>query len=362
MRKMALYNLGCTALAALLAFSSVANAQPAVSDDNPGFAPLFADHSTLSVTIEAPLTTLRTERPEEEYLDGTFSFADIDGTAHTLDLKIRSRGNFRLQEDTCDFPPIRLNFRKKQVEDTLFDGQDKLKLVTHCRNGTVYFEQLLLREYLAYRFLQVLTDKSFSVRLLQINYVDTEGAKPITKVGFVIEDNDDVAERLGMKSIESGDISRDDLDSSQANLVSVFQFLIGNTDFSLIKVAPGRDCCHNSELMSATGDAPFTPVPYDFDFSGMVNAPYASSNPRFKLRNIRQRLYRGACKNNDLLPATLQLFIEKKSAIYGILDETDLFKSRSQRDVRTYLDSFYDSISQPKLVDSRLIGKCTGPT
>jgi hypothetical protein len=151
-------------LAAMLV-SAPANSQDAESDAHPAIAPLFADDALLAVTIQAPLKTLMQDRPTEEYLDGTFSFTGDDGTEQTLDLKIRTRGKYRRLEEHCDFAPIRLNFRKKQVVDTLFAGQDKLKLVTHCRTGSRHYEQLVLREFLAYRILQVLTEKSFGVRL-----------------------------------------------------------------------------------------------------------------------------------------------------------------------------------------------------
>ena len=346
-----------SAAAALFTMSPHAAAQddPEASQ---AVAPLFASHSPLLVTIEAPLTTLMEDRPREEYLDGTFSFSGVDGTKHTLDLKIRTRGNFRGKKKHCDFAPIRLNFRKKQVVDTEFAGQDKLKLVTHCRSKNSYYEQLVLREFLAYRFLNVMTDSSFGVRLLQVNYVDTEGAAPMTKLGFVIEDDDDVAKRNGMHFIKTGDISSDDIDHRAQNFINVFQYLVGNTEFSLVRAEPGEYCCHNIDLMSATKGAPFAPVAYDFDFAGLVNAPYAAPNPRFEIKNVRQRLFRGLCANNELLPETVQRFIDNREAIYGVVDNLELLSSKSRRDVTRYLAEFYERISQPESVNASFVKTC----
>jgi len=321
-------------------------------------APLFASHTPIEVTIEAPLTTLMKERPDEEYLEGTFRLLNEDGTEQSFDLKIRARGNFRRLDATCDFTPIRLNFRKKQVKDTLFDGQDKLKLVTHCKSGVPYFEQLVLREYLAYRFLQVITDKSFSVRLLRINYIDSEGGESITKAGFVIEDNDDVAKRFGMQTVETGDITHDDIDPQYENRISVFQYMIGNTDYSMINGVPDKGCCHNSELMSATGEAPYIAVPYDFDFAGLVNAPYATVAPQFRLRSVRHRRYRGRCANNEYLPETIQHFMDNKDALYAIIDEVTWLESRSRNDATSFVDTFFKTISTPKKIASQFLGKC----
>lgn len=356
--RLPLYVAAASLIPMLLSVVPSAEAQQIDSEDSQNLAPLFASHVPLQVSIEAPLTTLMNDRPDKEYLDGTFTFTGDDGISHTLDLKIRTRGKYRRQEEHCEFAPIRLNFRKKQVVDTVFAGQDKLKLVTHCRNKSSRYEQLVLREYLAYRLLNVMTNKSYGVRLLQINYIDSEGAKPLTKFGFVIEDEDDVVERNGMYSIKSAYISGNDLDPMQQNLVNVFQYMIGNTEYSLLRAEPDEYCCHNIDMMSATKRVPFTPLAYDFDFAGMVNAPYAEPNPRYDLRDVRQRLYKGLCKNNALLPGTFRQFLDNKDAIYGVIDDLVALSDGSRRYVTDYLDGFYDHISQPKTVDARFVGKC----
>ena len=320
--------------------------------------PLFADRALVDVTIEAPLTTLRSVRSDVDYLDGTFSYTTADGQSESLDLKLRTRGRFRLQESTCNFPPVRLNFRKKQVEGTLFDGQDKLKLVTHCQHNKPSFEQLILREYLAYRFLQVLTDYSFRVRLVRINWVDTEGSDSRTKFGFVIEDDDDVAARLGMTAKKTPNFTIEDLDPEQRRLAYVYQYMVGNTDYSLIHGADENDCCHNSVPMTSTGGAPYTPVLYDFDFSGLVNAPYAIVDRRFPISNVRQRFYRGRCIDNDYLPDIFATFIEQRPAFTAIVDELDMLSNRTRRDVTNYLDRFYRDITDPTRIEKQFIGRC----
>jgi hypothetical protein len=352
MRLIPKISLSGTVLALLLA------APLAYTQEDGDVAPLFGSHEPLEVTIEAPLTTLMDERPDEEYLEGTFSYIGDDGTEHSLDLKLRTRGNFRRKKTTCDFAPIRLNFRKKQVKDTVFDGQDKLKLVVHCNFDQPYYEQLVLKEYLAYRFLQVLTEKSFSVRLLHISYVNTEDDSTTTRFAFVIEDNDDVADRLGMESIKSAEISHADLDPAQESLVNLFQYMIGNTDYSLVMGEDPEHCCHNSELLSATEGAPLTPLPYDFDFAGLVNARYAVPNPQFKLRSVRQRRYRGVCEQNELLDGTIQHFLDNREAIYAIIDDLASLDSSNRKDVTGYLDSFFDVITSPRAINGRLINRC----
>ena len=321
--------------------------------------PLFASHDTLSVRIEAPFTTLMKDRPDEEYLDGFLYYFDTEGAEHKLDLKLQTRGRYRRQKKTCIFAPLRLNFRKGQVQGSVFDGQDKLKLITHCQTRKRNYEQLVLREFLAYRMLQVLTDKSLQTRLMRITYVDSEGrADTITRYGFVTEDDGNAGDRIGLSPYKGRGIDAAELDPRQANLVALFQYLIGNTDFSLILGPLDDRCCHNSYLFSDDG-APYTPVPYDFDFSGLVNAPYAEPNPRFKIRRVTTRLYRGRCMNNERLDETITYFLQKEAELRDLASAVEGFDSRSQKSTDKFVDGFFAVISNPEAVQRKLIRECS---
>ena len=354
-----LISLTAVVLALFLPIGNIASAQYA--DGLETDQPLFASHNMMTVRIEAPLTTLIRKKPEEEYLDGMFYYIDSAGQEQALDLKIRVRGKFRLKRETCNFPPIRLNFDKGQVKGTEFAGQDKLKLVSHCQANKKSFEQIVVREYLTYRMYQELTDKSFGARLMRITYVNTESdKKPVERYGFVIEDDDNIGDRIGMKPGTLNKIKSTQLDRKLANLVSVYEYLIGNTDFSLILGPAGTECCHNAVLYSSVVDTgPYTPIPYDFDFSGFVNAPYAAPNPRFKLRSVKTRLYRGRCMNNEYLNDTFAYFIEKEPVIRGVLTESGALDKKNLKDVNKFLDGFFKDISDPKLVHRKFITKCS---
>ena len=324
----------------------------------PGLAPLFADDAVLEVSIDAPLTALMDVRPDKAWLHGAFEFTDIDGTPRKVGLKLRTRGNYRRAKEHCDFAPIRLNFTKSEVAGTLFDGQDKLKLVTHCQNDEPAYQNLVMREYLAYRLLHELTPKSFAVRLMRIHYLDTESRKTRTRYGFVIEENDAVAKRNGMKIAKVGLITNKYLEPGQASLIHVFQYMIGNTEYSVLRPEPDKDCCHNAELMAPKGQSLYTPLAYDFDFSGFVDAPYAEPNPRYDLPSVRMRLFRGSCQYDEQLEATLRYFKEKKDALYAIIDNTKPLTRLTRASTRRYLDSFYARIETPADVEKWLISKC----
>ncbi|MDJ0711184.1 MAG: hypothetical protein QNJ14_12370 [Woeseiaceae bacterium] len=323
--------------------------------------PLFMDDSIVEVTIEAPFTSLMKERPDDEYLAARMTYATPDGRSVELDLKIRTRGNYRRDPGHCDFAPIRLNFRKGQVGDTLFDGQDKLKLVTHCRSNSKRFPQHVLREYLAYRFFQELTPISYSVRLLNITYVDTEGSQSITRPGFVIEDDEDVARRNDLQVVEIPRLSYDQLDPRRQNLVHVFEYMIGNTEYSFVNPEPNKNCCHNADVLSADGEPPYLPLPFDFDFAGIVNTPYAEPNPRFPIDDVRVRFYKGLCENNSLLADTAQRFLDEHGDFVTIVDRLEPLSRRSRVSVKNYLNGFIDRIADENSLERHFANKCLEP-
>jgi hypothetical protein len=316
--------------------------------------PLFQSQDTLNVEITAPLSTLVRERSETEYLPGVFSYKDVDGTPVELDIKVRARGNFRHRN--CDFPPVTLNFRKSQVEGTLFERQDKLKMVAHCKI-TRQYEQSVLREYLAYRLLNSVTDLSFRVRLLQVVWVDSEERRAsMVRSAFLIEHKDRLAARIGRteQEIESAEITA--IEPDHLNLLSMFQYLIGNVDFSPIAGSNG-ECCHNYAMFGTSVDA-LVPVPYDFDFSGIVNAPNAELDTERGVERMGQRVYRGYCENNDAVEGSVATFEQLREALYAVVGELEELEPGIRRNITSYMDEFYEVIGDPRQVEQQITGKC----
>jgi hypothetical protein len=330
----------------------------AVAADNPSSQPLFENHNLLRVQIEAPFTTLMRDRSSDEYQDGLIHVITESGTRVTLDLKIRTRGNYRRKAENCDFAPLRLNFSKEQVTGTVFEGQDKLKLVTHCDNTGRVHEQSVLREQLAYRILNQLTDLSFRVRLLQIDYIDTDRSnKTLTKYGILIEDDAALYRRIGLQFAEIPSAIPEQLDPQHTALITVFQYLIGNTDFSPLRGAAGEFCCHNTVLVSGAGTG-LIPIPYDFDLSGLVDAPYATPNPKLKIEKVTQRLYQGYCIHNELLDRSIGLLSEKRETIALLVEAQEGLSKASRRSAAQYIDKFYDRISSDSGIERNLIREC----
>jgi hypothetical protein len=317
--------------------------------------PLFQGDETLQMTITAPLTTLVRKRPKDDYLPGVIEYTEADGTAVKLDLEIRTRGHFR--HKTCDYPPLLLNLKKKQTDGTIFAQQNKLKLVIHCDESERY-EQTVLREYLAYQILNAVTDMSFRARLLRVKYVNSENiGGGQERYAFLIEHKNRLGARYGLEDLKVDRTTVAAIQPDRLNLTSVFEFLIGNTDFSPVAGAPDDKCCHNYVLFGNNID-PIIAIPYDFDQSGFVDAPYAVANPVFRIRSVRQRVYRGRCVNNEYVEASLERFRDRRDAIYKLVLGQEGLDSKVRKRLIRYIDDFYELINDPRDVERKIIKKC----
>ena len=347
-------------LLAALVYGTALTAQDAGAGRTGAAQALFASNDPLTLTIEAPLKAIFKEREQtSSYHPGVIILQGSDGLSVSLDVQVKTRGKFRLNPRNCGFPPLRINFKKKQVENTVFAGQDKLKLVTHCQDKRADYEQYILLEHLAYRTYNLFTDLSYQVRLARITYVDSEDDRePLTKYAFFIEDDDDMASRNGWEALQVPVVPPFQYEQDQLNLAETFQFMVGNTDWAAFSSAPDEtECCHNMTVIGNPA-GPVFPVPYDFDWTGLVSARYAKPDPSLPIRSVRQRLYRGICRDGDQLDATLPAFQEQKQAIYALYqDQEGLEEKQVERAVK-YLDEFYEIVGDPKKVKREMHDRC----
>ncbi len=329
---------------AALAFPLALAAQVAVP-------PLFAGHETLHITLEADFDRIHKDRGQEsEYQPARLLLEGDESTVTNLPLKIKTRGKFRLKRSTCRYPPLRLNFPTDSVAGTVFEGQDRIKLVTHCRDRDSS-EQNTLEEYVAYRIYNQVTDQSFRVRLALITYVDSRGKDdPVIRYGFLIEDEDAMAARLGGNVMDVALVHPMNQSSEAGVRQEVFQYLIGNTDFSTVYM-------HNTKLVQVA-DLSYVSVPYDFDWSGLVEASYAEPDEKLDLRTVRERLYWGFCRPDVDFPEIYDEFRAVRSELETLFTTTEGLDERSQRRGLEYLEDFYEVIDDPGRAEHQIVGRC----
>jgi len=323
-------------------------------------APLFSDQEVLELHLEAPLSSIFRERGEQRtYRDGRLQVHDPEAGAFAVAVQVRKRGNFRADPANCDFPPLRLNLTRDSVEGTVLAGLDRLWVTTHCRDRDPLYEQIVLREYLAYRIYNLLTDVSVRVRLVRITYVDSDGRRdPVTRYAFIAEDYNHTAARHGWEVLRVRGVLPDQYERDQLSLYEVFQYMIGNTDWAVIRPRRGEEwCCHNS-MPVGTFVGPVLPLPFDFDWSGLVDAPYALPNERLGIRSVRERRFWGICRPREELEAAFPIFNEQRDALFDLVRNQEGLDPRYLEETVEYFDEFYDVLNDPDEVAREMIRKC----
>ena len=323
--------------------------------------PLFQDDSVLKAVLTAPITQAFAQRGQDVriYLPGQWTYTTAAGTTQRLDVSIRTRGLFR--REFCELPPLQLNFRKQQVKKTLFAGQDKLKVVSPCQDGARSQQHVVL-EYLAYRSFEILTDKSFGTRLIRLSYVDSDEKKtPWTDLVFVIEDDGDMAKRLDLTRLKVVSNRFDQMDHPTTALVDLFQLLIANNDYSVLRSEEGRECCHNSEILALKDNADVRiPVPYDFDLSGLVDTKYAAPPSYLPTRFVTTRYYRGLCQPPGVLEDAIAHVQSKREDIFALFTNQRELEPRTKKKTLKFIENYFEILDNPKRVKKEIAGRCRG--
>ena len=321
-----------------------------------GQARLFQSVSPLSIRIEAPFHRMISEK------EGRFAARMIltGNAADTIGFEISPRGKSRMVGGICNFTGFMLYFSESEKGNP-FEGQHVLPVVSHCKDRDSY-EDLVLLEYLAYRILNSVTDMSLRVRLAHFEYYDSERARRVTtRYGFFLENWDDLAARKGLERLDVPRVPPLEYEYPARTVFEVFQYLIGNTDWSYSLPAPDeRFCCHNTVPIGHSV-GPVYPLPFDFDQSGLVDAPYATVDPSLPIRNVRERLFRGVCGPLEALNAALGRFEAVKPEILSLFEVKSLLSNRARSRATQYIEDFYRTIADDRKVNREMVSKCRSP-
>ncbi|HEY2856074.1 MAG TPA: hypothetical protein VGJ18_24755 [Gemmatimonadaceae bacterium] len=315
-------------------------------------AKIFTGETPVAFTLTANFDRLRHDRKEDApWRWASLTVADSAEGNIELPLKVRTRGIWRLNQ--CDLPPLRLDFVKSTVKQTEFAKLDKPKLVMHCRDNDEY-EQYILQEFQLYRIYNLLTQYSNRVRLARVTYADSGSGKVIARRwAFLEEEPAAVAYRVGGVLVKQKGAGPSDLEPNADALFALFQYFIGNTDWSV-------NGLHNVEVIDT--QLGYVPVAYDFDFSGAVNTRYATVDPRLPIHRVRDRLYRGYCVPLESYPPAYALFNAKRDSIYALYRDSlgQLIKGDRVKETLEYFDDFYKTINDPRVAKHEIEDRCLG--
>ena len=304
-------------------------------------AAFFRDEKPFDMTLTSDLKNLVNKKMQKEEQPASITMQFADGNQIKEDVRINTRGKFRLEN--CHMPPIAINF--KNASSPRMSTLGKLKLVVGC-GATNDDEQLIIKEYLAYKMYNMLTEKSFRVRLVKIKYDDTRGKiKSYSQYEFLLEEVDDMAKRNSCRELENEAINTEQTERKQMTLVALFEYMIGNTDWSV-------PAYHNIKLMQDRKNPESIPfaVPYDLNHCGFVNAPYAVPPEELGIETVKDRLYRGFPRSMEELQECFDIFRAKKTDIYALLNNCEWLNKANKRETLNYLDGFYKTIENKNQV------------
>ncbi len=306
----------------------------------------FLDDRLIDATLTTDIKQLRNDKKKLAYVPANIVMKFSDTSIISEDIRVKPRGVYR--KVNCDLASLILNFENSTSPE--LSSLKKLKLVSNCQKG-LNFDELLLKEYLVYKIQNFLSNKSFRVRLLHLTFKDSrQRVKPFTQYAFLMEDMSSMAARNNCIELKKTDLVTVGCERAQMTFVNLFQYMIGNTDWSIPR-------CHNIKLMVPKNDTlaqPFA-IPYDFDYCGLVDASYAVPDERFEIPSVRDRLYRGFPRTFNELQAVVDVFNEKKESILYYINHFDLCSTRCRKAMIAYLEQFYETISSRKKIQSIFI-------
>ncbi len=311
----------------------------------------FDKEEPLLITLRFNIRDFMRTKNKSDYYDAVISAKISDNDSLTQKIRLKARGERRLAY--CDFPPIMLNFKSSDPDSGTFQNKGKLKLVTHCNNAAMN-ETFVLKEYLVYRLYNLVSPYSFKTRLVRINYQDAESEnKTFTAYGFLIEDEEKMASRNDAVVLDNMNLTQKAMILDDMLRTAVFQYMIGNTDWAVPSL-------HNIKVLKSTKifSAQAIPVPYDFDYSGLVNTNYSAPAPELPIKSVTERYYLGICASKEELSSVLDEFDKLKGPFLETVSSFTLLSPNAQKQVTAYLNSFYKMYNNRNILINTLNSTC----
>jgi len=309
---------------------------------------VMSQSNELTITLIFDVQEIIDNRKSDKKQPAILTFLDKKGVLQNWKIDVEARGVFR-RYNCSEMPPIKLNFKKSDLKEKGLSKFDDYKIVTHCMQNTESAKAVVLKEYLAYKYYNSITINSFRVQLLKINYVDVKTGIIRQHYGFIIEDFALLRDRVGAEKCEKTlGISKDEINREEYKKLALFQYMIGNSDWSLRQI-------RNVKVMLLDGK--YVVVPYDFDFAGLVLAPYARVNADYGLTSLRERVYLGFEEDLEDMEKVKKRFRKRKGRFKRKAKYFSQLPKAHKRSVLIYLKSFYKNLDDIQLPSKKKLRK-----
>ena len=316
--------------------------------------PLFSNQAPLDIGLNISIRQIRNSAGDTAWFGDKLYFRTDAGVSDSVRVDLKGRGHFRLTN--CYYPPMWIKIDKKAAKGTEFEGNKKLKLVMPCDNQR-RSNALVVREFLCYKLFEMMSPYSFSTRLVNVDLTELRDKKTrnFKLKGILLEDFDKLAKRLDAKAVKDSSIAPWDLEDTSAMRFYLFELLIANTDWS-------TSAQHNARVIQIR-KGNYIPLPYDFDMSGMVDAPYSfvadAGDEKLPIDNVKQRFYRGHCRPAGVTQFVRNEFLAKEKKLLSIADQLKgEVDDKEIRDIKKFLDEFFDILRSDFLFRTKILELC----
>ncbi len=312
---------------------------------------LFGEDEPLQIDLYTDYVSLFADVSEKRSYQGAkLSVKNSSCAFNKMPIKLKTRGNFRLRKQTCNFPPLRFRFKDNHSKGTIFQGQKKVKYVSHCQTFKANYEQRTLEEFLIYKMYNVFTDYSYQVRLAKTNFIDTNAKDTIQRYGFFIEDRSHMADRLGRQILKFRNIKHSQILRSNILVLSLFQYMIGNSDWDISRL-------HNVDLVAVNDHSLPVAVPYDFDWAAIISHDYFVPDPQIDLEAKYQRRYKSYRWSEEEFEAAFATFHEHRYDLVNLITDFTILEKENRLKLLSYISEFYDLISSKSDVKNFILKK-----
>ncbi len=324
---------------------------PGIEDSLEVYEDLFGREEPLNLTLKSDFRAFKKERFDDKYIPASMTCQVSDSFVVTHPVRIKARGIYRREK--CGLPPMWLNIRNSGIDINELSETRRIKMVSVCRTSDHHVDYLL-REYLLYKIFNLVTPYSFRVRLINLTLVDTgKDNKETHSWAFLIEPTDLMAYRLGAEVIKSDELSMRTVNPQAMDILAMFQYMIANPDYSVT----GR---HNLKILASRSYGPngFIPVPYDFDFTGFVNANYATPNPHVEIHSLRERYFVGPCRDRLSYENAIAALQAVRDEIESTIWAFDYLDEENRFDLIGYIESFFNTAENDRFIDRQISTTC----
>jgi hypothetical protein len=181
---------------------------------------------------------------------------------------------------------------------------------------------------------------------------DTKKSKAYNEMYGILLENEKKMAKRNQQTIIKRKLNPESLEQETYLRMAMFQYLVGNTDWSI-------QFQQNIILMVAQGGTQPYCIAYDFDHSGMVEAPYAQPAEALEMSSVKERRYRGYCiPDLTVYDPVIKQFNDAKTEIYSLYQNCKYIDDKYRSSIIKYLDKFYETINDPAAFKKDFLYPC----